>query len=399
MTGIIKRILSVCITVAMLLSITPLAITAEETSVGTLVPEAAKVVRFTVGEADENGVFVAKLSMHNLQFLAMGFSFSFNKDVIQLVDETGAATDEFSKAVLAYPVVSGEKVHRFTAMEEAISNAEGTIRIAQYIMFKDADTNVVVADEEGFVSHEFRFKKVADGDYGFALLDNEDTSHGKDAVLNDGKETLSFDFEFVYPEAEADKNTSDRYESEAKPSRPSGGNDAANETERLRKERKAGTVVLQINNNKVSLNGALKWVDKDNKNVVPYIENDRTMVPLRFISEALGAEVEWVAETRTIHISLEETKISMQIDNKEYTINGETKEMDVAPVIREDRTFVPLRFVSEALNKSVYWNGVTSIVVIAPLDKPWDDKDPVTQQLMTDTLMMFRWFDEEAYAN
>ena len=109
--------------------------------------------------------------------------------------------------------------------------------------------------------------------------------------------------------------------------------------------------------------------------------------------------VTWTVFAEYFKQSLEETKISMQIDNKEYTINGETKEMDVAPVIREDRTFVPLRFVSEALNKSVYWNGVTSIVVIAPLDKPWDDKDPVTQQLMTDTLMMFRWFDEEAYAN
>ena len=400
MTGMMKRILSAVLAIAMIFSMATFAVVAEDAVADSA--KAEPTVRFTVGEADENGVFQAKLSMHNAQFLTVGFYCSFNQDVIQLVNENGEPTEKFDEAVITYPAMIDEEAFWFTPVQHTISNETGEIDIAAYLLVTKKSTNVVVADDEGFLAYEFRFKKIADGDFGFALKDTELTSSGKGATLNDGLQTLDIQFEFVYPEAE--KNTSEKLEQpkeseDKEPSRPSSGNEGMDESKILREERKAGTVVLQINNHKVSVNGALKWVDKDNKNVVPYIENDRTMVPLRFISEALGAEVEWVAESRTINISLDETNISMQIDNKEYTIGDETKEMDVAPVIREDRTMVPLRFVSEALNKSVYWNGATSIVVIAPLDKPWDDKDPVAQQLMTDTLMMFRWFDEEAYGN
>jgi len=398
MTGIIKRILSAVLAVAMLLTIASFVAVAEEKRVKVL---------FTVGEADENGIFTAELSLHNTTFLGMQFGITFNKDAIVAVDEEGNPAQRFGDAITCYPYILNEAELNFMQVNTKLSNEDGIVQVAS-VMAQSKGEKLVVG-EEGFIAYEFRFKEISEDSYDFDLADYPYGIYEKEAIISNDGAYVSLDFEFVCPDGkkyEFDRENKVPEETKPEDSKPGGNQsvgmesgNSVSEAERLREERKAGTVVLQINNHKVSLNGALKWVDKDNKNVVPYIENDRTMVPLRFISEALGAEVEWVAETRTIHISLEETKISMQIDNKEYTINGETKEMDVAPVIREDRTFVPLRFVSEALNKSVYWNGVTSIVVIAPLDKPWDDKDPVTQQLMTDTLMMFRWFDEEAYAN
>ncbi len=393
MTSVIKRILSTFVAIAMLLSMTAFVGAAEETTV--VSAKAEPTMRFTVGEADENGVFQAKLTVHNTQFLVVGFFCSFNQEVIQLVNESGEPSEKLDEVVTAYPAVIDGAAVSFTPVQQKVSNQTGEIDIAAYLLAAGKSTNVVVADEEGFLAYDFRFKKIADGDYGFALRETSLTSSGKGATLNDGKQTLDINFEFVYPEA--DKNTSEWVE-QPEQTTPSGGqssNDTLSKAERLREERKAGTLVLQINNYAVSLNGVLKLVDKDNKNVVPYIEDDRTMVPLRFISEAFGAQVTWDAETRAVGIELDATKITMQIDNQSYTINGGKVDMDVAPVIREDRTFVPLRFVSEALSKSVYWNGTTRVVVIAPIDKPWDDKDPITQQLMMDTLMMFQWLRNE----
>ncbi len=394
MTGMMKRILSSLIAVAMLLSVMSFVVLAEEEQ------KSVASVQFVVGEADENGIFTATLSIHNVAFISYQFGIGFDKNVVNLVDEKGTPSDSFIKVAESKDIIAEEKAYTLSHLERKVSNADGEMHVAAYFLDPTAEAKLVPVVEGGAELYEFRFKKIAEGDFGFALLDWDHANHGKYALLNNGKESLDFSFQFIYPESEAEKNTSDYYErvDEEPETDYSDGNEMT-EAERLREERKAGTIVLQINNYAVSVNGVLKWVDKDNKNVVPYIENDRTMVPLRFISETMGAKVTWIPETRTIDIVLDETEISMQIDNTSYTINGETKTMDVAPVIREDRTFVPLRFVSEALNKSIYWNEATSVVVVAPIDKPWDDKDSTTQQLMTDTLWMFKWLRDEAYAS
>ena len=393
MTGMMKKILSAFVAAIMLLSMTVF-----------VAAETESKARFVVGEADENGVYTVQLSLHSIDFNAFQFGFNYNKDVTVPVDENGNPAEEFDDFVTAKTVEVEDGMKSFTTAIPELNLEDAYFGLVSYIMVETAD-RLVHFDEAGEVVYEFRFKKLADGACDFRIADSDIVGTGKNALISAGKD-LDFTFEFVYPEGSQDQNSSELQESKpiVKPDDGFGENvpPAADDTqlaEQLREERKAGTIVLQIDNYAVSLNGVLKWVDKDNKNVVPYIENDRTMVPLRFISEAFGAEVTWDAETRTVGITLDETEITMQIDNQSYTINGDTAEMDVAPVIREDRTFVPLRFVSEALNKSVYWNGTTRVVVIAPVDKPWDDKDPTTQQLMTDTLWMFKWLRDEAYAH
>ncbi|MDF2664104.1 MAG: hypothetical protein K0Q94_6895, partial [Paenibacillus sp.] len=81
------------------------------------------------------------------------------------------------------------------------------------------------------------------------------------------------------------------------------------------------------------------------------------MVPLRFIGEALGAKVVWGAEDQSITL-LNNPGITIQlwINNKQAVVNGNTYELDVAPVIHEESAVIPLRFVSEHLNMFVYFN-------------------------------------------
>ena len=103
------------------------------------------------------------------------------------------------------------------------------------------------------------------------------------------------------------------------------------------------------------------------EDAAPYVAKDRTFVPFRALGEALGAEVEWDNDARTVTYTLGNTEVVMTIDETTYTVNGEEKTMDVAPVITGDRTYVPVRFVGEALGFKVValsaTDGTTSSVV------------------------------------
>lgn len=102
--------------------------------------------------------------------------------------------------------------------------------------------------------------------------------------------------------------------------------------------------------------------------VDPYISNDRTLVPIRVIAEELDAVVEWDNDNRAVHISKEDVHIVLRIDSYlvEYSIDNETTYtmIDVAPQITEDRTFVPIRLISNALGVGIEWNNDERAVYI-----------------------------------
>ncbi|HPT34925.1 MAG TPA: DUF1343 domain-containing protein [Bacillota bacterium] len=88
-----------------------------------------------------------------------------------------------------------------------------------------------------------------------------------------------------------------------------------------------------------------------------YIDNNhRTMVPVRAISEAIGAQVDWDEGQRLVTITRGNTVIRLWIGNQVIEVNGEKHVMDTQPVIKGDRTMVPLRFVGEFLGMDVEWN-------------------------------------------
>ena len=102
----------------------------------------------------------------------------------------------------------------------------------------------------------------------------------------------------------------------------------------------------------VNLNGEYLTFD-----VNPLMINDRVMLPMRKIFESLGASVTWDDGAKTVTAEKDGTNIKLKIDSSEMTVNGETVLLDVPAAIVDGRTLVPVRAVSEALGASVAWFG------------------------------------------
>jgi len=98
--------------------------------------------------------------------------------------------------------------------------------------------------------------------------------------------------------------------------------------------------------------------------VPPIIEDGRTLVPLRTIFEALGAKVSWDENTQTAAATKADISIKLQINSKTAYKNNQAVSLDVAPKIVKDRTLIPLRFVSEALGAKVGWNEENMTITI-----------------------------------
>jgi hypothetical protein len=121
----------------------------------------------------------------------------------------------------------------------------------------------------------------------------------------------------------------------------------------------------------VKLNGSAIKFD-----VAPQIMNDRTMVPMRAIFEAMGATVDWDQATRTITSVKGDTTISMTIDDPTMTVNGNAVTLDSAPTIVDDRTLVPVRAIAESFGSNVEWKADTKTVEIT--DASADSADAPT---------------------
>ena len=122
------------------------------------------------------------------------------------------------------------------------------------------------------------------------------------------------------------------------------------------------TVVMTIGSKDVIVDNNITAID-----TAALIKNDRTFVPYRALAEAFGAKVEWNEKDRTVTTEMDGKKVVMTIDKKEYKVNDKEMTMDVAPYIANDRTLVPVRFVAEALGFKVTptynTDGTTASVV------------------------------------
>lgn len=115
----------------------------------------------------------------------------------------------------------------------------------------------------------------------------------------------------------------------------------------------AGTHVdVMINNNYIKTDAEL------------FIENDRVLVPLRNIAEVLECEVEWDSSERVVSINHGDNDIELKIGDNTAIVNGEKKKLDVKTRIKDDRTFVPIRFFAETFDADVSWNSKSYTVYI-----------------------------------
>lgn len=99
--------------------------------------------------------------------------------------------------------------------------------------------------------------------------------------------------------------------------------------------------------------------------VPPVIKDGRTLIPVRAIMNGLKAEVEWNAETKTITITRDDVTVVLTLGSMSLSVNGEVKTMDVPAQLISNRTFVPLRFIAEALGDKVEHDADTGDIEIS----------------------------------
>ena len=117
----------------------------------------------------------------------------------------------------------------------------------------------------------------------------------------------------------------------------------------------AGTsVVMTLGSTEMIVNNQLV----DMKDAAPFAQDNRTFVPFRALGEALGAKVDYDQDAKTVTYKLGSSEIVMTLGSKDYTVNGVKKTMDVAPFAKDNRTYVPVRFVGEGLGFTV--TGLTN---------------------------------------
>lgn len=102
--------------------------------------------------------------------------------------------------------------------------------------------------------------------------------------------------------------------------------------------------------------------------VAPVIEDGRTLVPLRGIFEAMGASVEWDSDTQTATAVKDSTTVVVGIGSVSPTVNGIAQTIDVPAKIINGRTFAPLRFVCEAFGGTVAWDTATGTAIVTSAD-------------------------------
>jgi hypothetical protein len=108
--------------------------------------------------------------------------------------------------------------------------------------------------------------------------------------------------------------------------------------------------------------GTVKTMD-----VAPEIVGNRTFVPVRYLANSLGVtdeDITWDGETQAVTITKDETTIGMTIGNTTLTVNGESKEMDVSPYLKDGRTMLPARWIAEPLGATVTWDETTQQTTI-----------------------------------
>ncbi|MGI5950058.1 copper amine oxidase N-terminal domain-containing protein [Peptoniphilus sp.] len=115
------------------------------------------------------------------------------------------------------------------------------------------------------------------------------------------------------------------------------------------------------------------WINGNfvNSDVDPVILDNRTLVPVRVITENLGYKVEWNAKTQEVNIIYDEDNyFTFTIGKKGYYAGDTFNDSDIAPKIINDRTFVPLRIIAEVTGNKVDWDSNNRVAIVGEGYKP-----------------------------
>lgn len=154
-------------------------------------------------------------------------------------------------------------------------------------------------------------------------------------------------------------------------------------------------LTMQIGNPVMTVNGADTEIDPG-RGTAPIIQNDRTLIPVRAVIEAMGGTAEWDSESESAILQYDENTVTLTIGSTTAYYNGMASTLDTTPVIINDRTLLPIRFVAESFGFEVGWDEETQTVTItggaADIEEP-DTTPAVTAAPVTeedgDTLVVY----------
>lgn len=144
-----------------------------------------------------------------------------------------------------------------------------------------------------------------------------------------------------------------------------------------------GAIVLSIGSNGALVDGEKTDIDPNNTAVTPIAINGTTLVPVRFVSESLKADVAWDSSSGRVDITKDGIKISFTVGQLDYLLNNETKTLLTEPKLLNNRVLVPLRAIAEGFGKKVFYNR--GLIIISDIENIYD---PITDKGTLDSITM-----------
>ena len=361
-------------------------------------------VNFVASALDSNSNITVTMSISNATFNAFQFAIRYDPVKLQPIDKsTKLATNRFNEFTTLNTDISG----KFSTIGTDLDHSLGLIDFSLYLTPGESFSYETALVERAasigntpITFYTFNFKVLDSNQPMFELAKEDATKAYREYLPNGGglanagqqvSSLIRIDFsalqktviedEYINPNPPPSEPT-------VIPNPPENQNEPIIKRPTTSLERLADTLVMQIGNYAAAKDGALCHIYPGEKLVTPYIKDQRTFVPIRFIAEKLGMEVTWNDSTKTVTFTKGSDVLTLTIGEKQYQKNGVPYSIDTAAELQWSRTMVPIRFVAEALGHAVEWNSQLNMVYITKSELPWLLEDPIERQATNDVALV-----------
>lgn len=367
-------------------------------------------VNFVASSLDANNNFTVTMTISNATFQAFQFAIRYDTTKFKPIDyETKQETNSFSR----FAIPNREITESFTSLGTQLEPAIGLFEFTQYVnpgtsfvYYASSVQNSASIGVPSLLFYTFYFHQVSSS--GSFELAKEDVSKPYREYLPNGgglafagtqlSATVTFDFinlqgqvlndEYINPETIIQPDPEPNQPVNPEPADPSEQETVEQEgpleRPKTATERLKNTVIMQIGNYAAAKDGALCHIYPGEKEVTPYIRENRTYVPIRFIAEKLGMEVSWDEVTKTVHFSKNDVNLRLKIGEYRYSKNNTSYVMDAPAELKNNRTMVPVRFIAEAMGYAIEWNAELKMVFITNAELPWLLENPIEEEATND---------------
>ena len=377
-----KRIFSLALALCLALGLAPGALAAES--------DTARVV-FEAGQPDASGCFTMDMRIYNATFNAFQLVLWYDPATVIPVDADGKETTSFAAFAVRRDDGWMATIGTSIQPENHLIDFTGYVTPgASAAVDAQPQTGVAIVGESGLDLFTFRFKKVGEQPVVLKLAAEGGDTPWQSYLPEGGKVVNAgiaapLTVEFKYPAETGTGGSVDVTQPE--PQEP-----APTADELL----KAG-IFLEIGGHAAVVEGGVTAIYPGEREVTAYAHDNRTFVPVRFVAEELGADVDWENDTQTAVITKGGHTIRMKVGELSYTLDGTVKTLDVPAEFTPStggnfRTMVPVRFITEALGYQVEWDQTRNLAVIIDPDLGWNPDGSVEAETMDEVVRLLTMY-------